>query len=105
LPQIGVEFQEIAYTLSAKNDRKISEGMTFNVNVGVSGLTAGSDKKEFAIMLADTVIVKAGGAEVVTAKADKEMEKVTTNDSESVGTMNNLLQKQFSHCMFSTLPD
>uniref|UniRef100_M8B3I9 FACT complex subunit n=1 Tax=Aegilops tauschii TaxID=37682 RepID=M8B3I9_AEGTA len=37
---IGLEFRESGLNLTAKNDRLIKEGMTFNVNLGLSNVQA-----------------------------------------------------------------
>ena len=67
----------MTYTLSAKNERPIQEGMVFNITVSFNDLVLSSGKK-IALLLSDTVLVKADGQEQFT-KADKGLSDVSDN--------------------------
>jgi nucleosome binding factor SPN SPT16 subunit len=43
-PQMGLEFRESAYLLSAKNGRKLRSGMVFNLALGFQDLVEGGKK-------------------------------------------------------------
>jgi len=67
----GIEFREPAHQLNAKNERKIQEGMVFNLCIGLQNLKSGADAESvmpptYALQLADTVLVAAERNEVLT---------------------------------------
>ena len=43
-PQMGLEFRDSAYLLSAKNSRKLKTGMVFNLALGFQDLEEGGKK-------------------------------------------------------------
>eukprot|EP00897_Mesotaenium_endlicherianum_P010392 jgi/Mesen1/9381/ME000610S08682 len=77
---IGLEFREAGLTLNAKNEHEVRAGMAFNVSLGLQGLPnekgSSPETREFAILLADTVVVKDEKAEVTTHAASKAFSDV-----------------------------
>lgn len=79
---IGLELRDSQQQLSASNSKPVRAGMAFNVSVGVSGLTrqdaADAAGRSYALLLADTAVVKPGGAppDVATALAPKDWKDV-----------------------------
>ena len=71
---MGLEFRESAYVLSPKNTTKLAAGMVFNVSTAVSGLK--EDGKEYAIQIADTVLVTEDGGVVLTS-VTKDLKEVS----------------------------
>ncbi len=69
--QIGLEFSDPLYSISAGNKKKLQDGMTFNVRVGFHNVDD-SVKGRYSVLLGDTVLVTASGAEVLTDKATKK---------------------------------
>lgn len=80
---IGLEFREANGVLNNKNDRKVRAGMVFNVSLGVQKLTnpeaKDSKSREYALQIADTVLVKSNGVapEVLTSQCPKDWDKVS----------------------------
>ncbi|SCU97859.1 LAMI_0F11804g1_1 [Lachancea mirantina] len=55
---IGLEFRDSNFVLSAKNDyRKIRAGDAFNVSLGINNLVCSQTKTNYALQIADTVIL------------------------------------------------
>eukprot|EP00775_Hariotina_reticulata_P011875 gene11875-12019_t len=87
---MGLEFREGANVLNAKNDKPLRAGQVFTVSLGVAGLQVAdaSDPraKSYALQIADTVVVKPGGAsaENLCTAATKAWDKVsyTLNDEQ-----------------------
>ncbi|CAK9181182.1 unnamed protein product [Ilex paraguariensis] len=84
---IGLEFRESGLSLNAKNDGILKAGMVFNVSLGFQNLQTQSKKpksQNFALLLADTVIVTDNGHDVVTRLSSKAVEDVaySFNDDE-----------------------
>ncbi|EFN58683.1 hypothetical protein CHLNCDRAFT_140286 [Chlorella variabilis] len=79
---IGLELRDTTQQLNTSNSKPVKAGMTFNVAVGVSGLMredAESDAgKSYAMLVADTVVCKPGGAppDVATTLAPKDWKEV-----------------------------
>ncbi|GAB4820394.1 hypothetical protein N2152v2_007440 [Parachlorella kessleri] len=79
---IGLELRDSTQQLSANNAKPVRAGMTFNVVVGVSDLTRDDPDDEpgrrYAMLVADTVIIKAGGGapDYATAAAPKDWKEV-----------------------------
>lgn len=75
---IGLELKDTTIPLSATNEKTVAANMAFNVSLGIGDLTRedSSDEatKTYAILLSDTVIVKAGGGEpdVITMASSKD---------------------------------
>ena len=72
---IGINFLESSYRINAKSTKHFKEGMTFSICVGFRDvpLSDESQKKaktivggKFACMIADTILVKSGGAAMLT---------------------------------------
>ena len=80
---MGLEFRESSLILNAKNAAKAEPGMIFNVSVGLQGLECAkdgsTDPQSYAILVADTVLVKEGGAapEVLTTSAVKSRKEIS----------------------------
>jgi len=88
---IGLEFRDMTFALSAKCDSVIKAGMTFNLAVGLQGLEEpsakeGSKSKVYAIMIADSALVSAGGQKptvfTTNPKGVKEISYVTNEDED-----------------------
>jgi nucleosome binding factor SPN SPT16 subunit len=78
---IGLELRDSTNLLTANNERKVQPGMTFNITLNVSDLRREDAEdeagKKYAIIIADTVVVKPDGpAEVVTAASAKDWDNV-----------------------------
>uniref|UniRef100_A0A7S3A0J9 FACT complex subunit n=2 Tax=Rhodosorus marinus TaxID=101924 RepID=A0A7S3A0J9_9RHOD len=69
---IGIEYRDAAFVLNAKNERLLEPGMVFNVAVGLQNLKD-SKKGDYALMVADTVVVpKEGESPVVYTQSCKK---------------------------------
>ncbi|MFS7894138.1 putative peptidase M24, PH-like domain superfamily, FACT complex subunit Spt16 [Helianthus anomalus] len=84
---IGLEFRESGLNLNEKNERVMKIGMVFNVSLGFQNMQTKSSKaksQNYALLIADTVIVTASGHEVVTALSSKAFKDVaySFNDGE-----------------------
>ncbi|CAL1394106.1 unnamed protein product [Linum trigynum] len=73
---IGLEFHESVLDLIGTNDRMVKAGMAFNVSLALRDLK-GADNSSFSLLLADTVVVCAEGAEVLTQPSPKAVGYVT----------------------------
>ncbi|KAI5658442.1 hypothetical protein M9H77_27235 [Catharanthus roseus] len=82
---IGLEFRESGLSLNAKNDRLLKAGMVFNVSIGFQNLRVekGNPKgRNFALLLADTVIVTNDGRDVATQLSSKAVKDVAYSFNE-----------------------
>lgn len=82
---IGLEFRESALSLTAKNDRVLKEGMTFNVSLGFQNLQSKSSNpksQNFSLLLADTVIAVENGRYVATSVSSKALKDVAYSFNE-----------------------
>ncbi|KAL6964608.1 FACT complex subunit spt16, partial [Sarracenia purpurea var. burkii] len=82
---IGLEFRESGLSLNAKNDRILKPGMVFNVSLGFQNLqtqTKNPKSKNFALLLADTVIVTEKGHDVATMLSSKAVKDVAYSFNE-----------------------
>ncbi|XP_076914841.1 FACT complex subunit SPT16-like [Bidens hawaiensis] len=84
---IGLEFREPGLNLNEKNERVLKPGMVFNVSLGFQNMQTKSSKEKsqnYALLIADTVILTANGHEVVTALSSKAFKDVaySFNDGE-----------------------
>jgi nucleosome binding factor SPN SPT16 subunit len=82
---IGLEFRESGLNLNAKNDRKIKQGMVFNVSLGLHNIqaeTTSEKTKQFSLLLADTVLVNERGHEILTAPCSKAVKDVAYSFNE-----------------------
>ena len=74
------EFRESYLALNAKNEQVVRAGMFFNVSLGFQGLkneAAKDDKaRSYAILLGDTVLVKADKPEICTNLSSKAYSEV-----------------------------
>lgn len=70
----GIEYRDSTHVLNAKNETLVQEGMVFNVAVGCSNLTD-SQNGNYALMLADTVLVRKGDLkpDIFTASSRKDL--------------------------------
>lgn len=79
---IGLEFQESAYTINAKNERSVKAGMVFNLQVAFNNIeTKSTDpkKKLYSMLIADTVLVTDKETEVLTEKCPKKYSDISYN--------------------------
>merc|ERR1712226_670401 len=62
---MGIEFREQTLSITKECDVKVSKGMIFNLNIGVSGIknkdASDSRGKEVALFIGDTVVVNGDG--------------------------------------------
>jgi len=82
---IGLEFRESGLNLNAKNDRVLKPGMVFNVSLGFQNLqtpTNNPKSQNFALLLADTVIVGEKAPEIVTSLSSKAVKDVAYSFNE-----------------------
>ncbi|KAJ8447121.1 hypothetical protein Cgig2_022850 [Carnegiea gigantea] len=82
---IGLEFRESGLNLNAKNDRLLKPGMVFNVSLGFQNLqtqTSNPKSQNFALLLADTVIVADKGPEIATSLSSKAVKDVAYSFNE-----------------------
>ncbi|XP_021734526.1 FACT complex subunit SPT16-like [Chenopodium quinoa] len=82
---IGLEFRESGLNLNAKNEKELKPGMVFNVVLGFQNMkTQASNPKSqnFALLLADTVIVGEKGPEITTALSSKALKDVAYSFNE-----------------------
>ncbi|KAM0043632.1 putative peptidase M24, FACT complex subunit Spt16 domain, FACT complex subunit Spt16 lobe [Helianthus debilis subsp. tardiflorus] len=84
---IGLEFRESGLNLNEKNERVLKAGMVFNVSLGFQNMQTKSSKaksQNYALLIADTVVVTATGHEVVTLLSSKAFKDVaySFNDGE-----------------------
>jgi len=75
---IGLEFREHNLGINPKNEKLIEPGMVFNITISFNGLKS-KKGKNYAIMLADTIIVRPAGTnpEVLTAKIPRKYEEIS----------------------------
>ncbi|KVH89908.1 FACT complex subunit SPT16 isoform X1 [Cynara cardunculus var. scolymus] len=84
---IGLEFRESGLSLNEKNERILKAGMVLNVSLGFQNMQTKSSKaksQNYALLLADTVIITANSHEVVTSLSSKAFKDVaySFNDGE-----------------------
>ncbi|KAK9049570.1 hypothetical protein SSX86_031461 [Deinandra increscens subsp. villosa] len=84
---IGLEFRESGLSLNEKNERILKAGMVLNVSLGFQNMQTKSSKaksQNYALLIADTVVVTATGHEVVTSLSSKAFKDVaySFNDGE-----------------------
>jgi nucleosome binding factor SPN SPT16 subunit len=72
---IGIEYQDQYYQIVEGNKKKVRQGMVFNIRLGFDQLKA--DNKNYAILLADTVLVGEKNNEVLTDKISKELSEIS----------------------------
>lgn len=70
---MGVEFQEVGYTLSPKNENLFSEGTTFCISLGFDNIPRPGKDQTFSLWLADTIAVEATGVDFLTEKPSREL--------------------------------
>jgi nucleosome binding factor SPN SPT16 subunit len=85
---MGIVFRERCFLMTSKNDRKMREGMSFNLSIGFDGLEVEGDvsdekAKTYALLLSDTIVV-GETADVMTKPAGVEPKDVIweTRDGE-----------------------
>ncbi|KAL5993697.1 FACT complex subunit spt16 [Asimina triloba] len=82
---IGLEFRESGLNLNVRNERILKPGMIFNVSLGFQNLQSETNNpktKTFSLLLADTVIVRGQGPEVVTSTSSKAVKDVAYSFNE-----------------------
>ncbi|KAM1160128.1 hypothetical protein ACFX19_033782 [Malus domestica] len=74
---IGLEFRESGLNINAKNERLVKAGMVFNVSLGFQNLQSGRSNpknQNYALLLADTVVIGNDKPEVVTSRSSKNLQ-------------------------------
>ncbi|CAH9078968.1 unnamed protein product [Cuscuta europaea] len=81
---IGLEFRESGLLLNSRNDKVLKAGMVFNVSLGFQNVVAKTSKlkRNFSLLLADTVIVTSEGHDVVTKLISKALKEVAYSFNE-----------------------
>ncbi|KAI3823750.1 hypothetical protein L1987_05191 [Smallanthus sonchifolius] len=84
---IGLEFRESGLSLNEKNQKILKVGMVLNVSLGFQNMQTKSSKaksQNYALLIADTVVVTATGHEVVTSLSSKAFKDIaySFNDGE-----------------------
>jgi nucleosome binding factor SPN SPT16 subunit len=91
---VGIELRDNTQALSPTNEKPLKAGMAFNVALGISGLeradASDEEGKTYALFLADTVVVTAGGSppDVATMTCPKDWKDVAyfVKDEEEEGS-------------------
>eukprot|EP01114_Cavostelium_apophysatum_P012426 TRINITY_DN2775_c0_g3_i1.p1 TRINITY_DN2775_c0_g3~~TRINITY_DN2775_c0_g3_i1.p1 ORF type:complete len:1099 (-),score=397.86 TRINITY_DN2775_c0_g3_i1:68-3364(-) len=76
----GLEFQESALIINAKNEQTFKENMIFNVSISLNKIETGDKdpkKAVYSILLSDTVLIKGNEAQVLTDKSSKKWNEVS----------------------------
>lgn len=82
---IGLEFRESGLSLNRKNEKELKPGMVFNVSLGFENLTTQANNpksQNYALLLADTVIVGEKGAECTTSLSSKSLKDIAYSFNE-----------------------
>lgn len=69
---MGLEFRESAFQITSKCSQKVTQGMVINVQTGFQNIP--NDKKKYALMLADTIIVTSAGTLTLTPTSKEASE-------------------------------
>ena len=73
---MGYEYKERCLSINHKNQRTVKENQVFAIVSSLNGLKGFKTQKNYAMQLADTVIVKSDGQDVVTKKVPTGIEEV-----------------------------
>lgn len=77
---MGLEFREGSLLLAPKSNSIAKKGMVFNVAIGFSGLVNPSasdpEGKQYALFIADTVVVNEGTAATVLTQSKKRLKNI-----------------------------
>ncbi|KAL3231394.1 FACT complex subunit SPT16 [Nakaseomyces bracarensis] len=82
---IGLEFRDSFFVLNAKNDyRKLQAGDCFNISFGFNALKDMKTNTNYALQLADTVLITEDGSKILTnyTKAKSQVSFYFNNDEE-----------------------
>ncbi|KAD7116726.1 hypothetical protein R6Q59_006536 [Mikania micrantha] len=84
---IGLEFRESGLALNEKNEKILKAGMVLNVSLGFQNMQSKSSKaksQNYALLIADTVVVTATGHDVATSLSSKAFKDIaySFNDGE-----------------------
>ena len=70
-----MEFRESVLIINAKNEKRVKENMVFNAVVSLKNLKTRKGR-EFAVKLADTVLVGKDGIQVLTSGVAKKFDDI-----------------------------
>jgi len=73
---IGLEFSDSELTIDDHCDKVVVSSMVFNVRIGFKNLRK-ADSRMYSMLLGDTVLVGANGAEVLTSKCTHKFSEVS----------------------------
>ena len=101
---MGYEYKERCLSINHKNSRTVKENQVFAVVVSLNGLQGFKTQKNYAMQLADTVIVKAESQEIITKKVPTGIEEVgydfnEESDEENKKTFTNGKQQAHDNYM------
>lgn len=71
----GIEFRDSSLLISPKNEREVKANMVFNISVGLQQLS--DSIGNYALQVADTVIVSEDNRSVLTDKVAKDLKEIT----------------------------
>lgn len=74
---MGLEFREGHLIINARNEHTLKENMVFNVSVGFQDLFDEEKQQKYAIMIADTVIVRKEETECLTQNISRKFQDVS----------------------------
>ncbi len=74
---MGLEFREGHLIINARNERVLKENMVFNVCVGFQDLFDEERNQKYAIMIADTVVVRKEEGECLTQLISRKFQDVS----------------------------
>jgi len=76
-PQTGIEFREGTHLISPKHTAVMQNGQVYNLSMGFHNLTDPKQNTEYALLLADTILVQSGQAINLTEGAEKALDSVS----------------------------
>lgn len=68
---IGLEFREITLAISEKNERKVELNQTYMVQISTENLSNGQKGMNYAVSIADVVLVCSAAPQVLTQNVPK----------------------------------
>ena len=89
---MGYEYKERCLNISMKNKRVVKVNQVFAIVSSLNNLKGFKTNKDYALQLADTVIIKEDGVEVITKKVSKNIEEIgydfeEESDEENIKTV------------------
>lgn len=91
---IGLEFRDATLVLNSKCERTLHDGTTLLLTLGFSKLTDSAKKREYALVLTDTVLV--GATPTLLTTKDKSRDKIafTFEDDETAAPVKTAAEQQ-----------